>query len=162
MNRKIALLLLVLLAVIFAPTHYTSAVASGNNPSANGHGNLTISGELRTFSFHALTRRDGTVKGSVTLHNRALDIFDRYDIDCLNVVGNTATLSGIITKSTDTDLIGSRAIFRVVDNGEGSTNARDQISLVAVLPAGSTIDCDTAGLVLPTLPIEGGNVQVTP
>jgi hypothetical protein len=164
MNRTIALLLLVLIAVIFTPTDSTSAVAAGNTPSASGHGNIRINdGELRTFSFHAMTRKDGTVTGNTTLHNRDQDVFVKLDIDCLRVVGNTAYVSGVITQHSNPDFLGFKGRFRVVDNGEGANNPPDLMSLVANSPPTSTSDCNSPSNAFPALnDIEGGNVQVKP
>src|SRR5687768_5433806 len=147
MNRRITLLSFLIMvaafAAITASSHPTSTVALGNKPSANGHGNLTISGELRTFSFHAMTSNDGTVKGNSALHNRDLDVFSKMDINCLSVAGNTASMSGPITHHSDSYLVGRTGVFQVVDNGEGSNGAPDEISLVFVLPVNSTSDCNT-------------------
>ncbi len=154
-------LLLGLSAVsIFVALSIVAAVAAASNrPSANGHGNLTVGGELRTFSFHANTAKNGTVSGSATVNNRSADIATQISIDCLSVVGNMATMTGRITRSTGGPVVGSPVFFRVIDNGEGSNATEDQISLVAV--TGPTIDC-TSSLNLAVFPIEGGNIQVKP
>lgn len=163
-SRIILLSLLVLLAVVAAgvvSTRSTSVFAAGNSPSANGHGNLTVGGELRTFSFHAMTRKDGTVTGSATLHNRNSDVFIHMDINCLRVVGNTAFMSGPITNSSNPAFEGRTGLFQARDNGEGSNAAPDQLSLLAVLVGNTTIDCNTNFAPLLN-PIEGGNIQVKP
>ncbi len=153
--------MLVAVVAMTASSGSISAVASGNNPSANGHGNLTTNDELRTFSFHARTRNDGTVTGSATLHNRDQDVFLKLDINCLTVVGNTASVSGVISRHSNPSFIGRTGIFQVVDNGEGSGNPSDQMSLVFIFGAGSPVDCNT-GFILPQNTVEGGNVQVKP
>ena len=166
MKNRITLLSLLVLFAVFAvgvvPTRSTSVFAAGGNgPSANGHGNLTVGGELRTFSFHAITQRDDDVQGSVTLHNRSTDTFTKADINCLRVVGNTAIMSGPITNSSNPVFEGRTAIFRVQDNGEGANSPPDGLSLLFIFPAGSTASCNI-NFVFPFMPIEGGNVQVKP
>jgi len=159
MNRKIALLLTVLIAALFAPSLSTSALAVFNGPSSNGHGNITVNGELRTFSFHANTLKNGEVRGSLTLHNRVNDTFIRADIDCLRVIGNTAHMSGVITRSSEPAFEGLRAFFRVQDNGEGANSPPDGLSFLNVGP--NVPDCNSA-FSPPFQVIEGGNIQVKP
>jgi hypothetical protein len=165
MKKRITILSVLILLAMFAAvagaTQSSLAFVFGNTPSANGHGNLTVGGELRTFSFHANTRKDGTVKGSATLHNRASDVFIHADIDCLSVVGNIATMSGTITNSSDPAFEGRRGLFQVQDNGEGGNTTPDQISLLVIFPANSTIDCNS-NFTFSRAPIEGGNIQVKP
>ena len=45
------------------------------------------------------------------------------------MVGNTAVISGVITKS-NTGLEGNTGVFAVQDNGEGANAAPDRLSLV--------------------------------
>lgn len=164
MNRRMTVLsLLVLLAAVIATgiTRSTSAMMPASGPSASGHGNLTVGGELRTFSFTAVTHKNGTVTGQAQLNNRAQDTRLHLDIDCLRVVGNTATVSGIVTNTTDPTLEGFRGIFRVEDNGEGANDPPDRISLVFLFPPSVPLDCNS-NLGLPLIPIEAGNIQVRP
>jgi len=165
MNRRITLLssfiMLAMIVVFTASSASISAVAVGNNPSANGHGNITVNDTLRTFSFQAMTRKDGTVTGSATLHNRNSDTFIKLDINCLRVVENTAYLSGIITKSSNPSFEGRLGLFQVVDNGEGANDPPDQISLVFIYPESTLFNCNSFDD-FPLNTIEGGNVQVNP
>lgn len=140
----------------------TSTAAPGSGPSASGHGNLTTVGQLRTFSFTAVTHKDGSVTGEAQLDNRGQGQKIHMAIDCLSVVGNTAVVSGIVTISDPTGLEGVTGIFAVQDNGEGSkATARDRISLVFFFTTGE--DCTTFPFGdFPTSPIQGGNIQVKP
>src|SRR5437867_12209486 len=76
-----AFLLALALVVFLQP----STAAPGSGPSASGHGNLTAGGELRTFSFTAVTHRDGSVTGEAQLNNRASGQKIHMAIDCLSV-----------------------------------------------------------------------------
>jgi hypothetical protein len=160
MNRKILLSLLVLLVASVAAIS-TSVGAFNNRPSANGHGNLDQAGDLRTFSFQAQTRNDGSVVGGATLHNRQADAFLKLDINCLRVNGNGATVSGVISQHSDPNFIGLKGIFQVVDRGEGAKAQPDLMSLVFILAANNPTDCNS-NVSLPLNVIEGGNIQVKP
>lgn len=165
-KKLLPLLILLLLAMAaFGSASLTLVGAQNSGPAANGHGNTTaVNDELRTFSFHAIQKKDGTVTGNMTLHNRGLDSFLKVDINCLLVTGNIATMSGVVTHSDDPrgDFEGLPAIFRVVDNGEGENSPPDLISGVVVLgDEDSLITCkDPFPLTLRL--IEAGNIQVKP
>ena len=140
----------------------TSAGAPG--PSVTGHANMTQqpSGELRTFSFTGRVMPDGTVEGQFVNHNRQGDAVNHGEIDCLRLDGtNAAVLSGPIRKHTNPALEGGTTVFRVEDNGEGTNDPPDRVSVLMNFAPGSTEDCTT---VTPAImfPIEGGNIQVRP
>lgn len=141
----------------------TSAKASG--PSASGHGTLFYEnipvgwedGTKRQFSFHANTMPDDTVDGNGVLIGTAGQIMLKFDIVCLTVVDNTATMAGIITFwSNNPDGVGTYCWFMVVDNGEGNNSSPDEISLF--YPGLSSLDCALYNE--PLYEIEGGNIQV--
>ncbi len=139
------------------------AAIADSGPSASGHGNLTVGGELRTFSFTAVTHKDGSVSGECQLENRAQGVRLHIAIDCLQVTGNMASVSGTVTEVSGPTAVevGWRSLFRVVDNGEGGKNPPDTISLVFSFAPGANVDCHT-NFVFPQMPIEGGNIQVRP
>jgi hypothetical protein len=131
--------------------------------SATGSGHLQVGGELRTFSFTAVERSDGTVTGQAQNHNRLTGAAAHVEIDCLNVVGNVAIVSGILS---DTSFFRD-ALFAVEDNGEGANASPDRITLLftfvpGIFPPGTPV-CelfgpeDAAGALMP---IDEGNVQV--
>jgi hypothetical protein len=154
-----ALAMVLALLVFLQPT--TAAPDSG--PSASGHGNLTVVGELRTFSFNAITQHDGSVSGEAQLNNRSSGQKIHMAINCLSVVGNTAVASGVVTISDPTGLEGFTGVFAVQDNGEGKNSPGDRISLVFLFSPPTTVDCTTFTFAdFPTSPIEGGNIQVKP
>jgi hypothetical protein len=159
------LILLVLAMAAFGSASITLVGAQNSGPAANGHGNTTaVNDELRTFSFNAIQKKDGTVTGNMTLHNRGLDTFTKVDINCLLVTGNIATMSGVVTHSDDPrgDSKGLPAIFRVVDNGEGENSPPDLISGVVVLGDEDLLITCKDPFPLALRPIEAGNIQVKP
>ena len=75
----------------------------------------------------ALQRADGSVTGEWT------DRFGKFGgvhvvLNCVNVIGNEAWVSGVITVSSPKDLIGSPVILRVRDNGISANDPPDEIS----------------------------------
>lgn len=134
--------------------------ASNSGPSANGHGtldleNLPPDGEgFRQFTFHAKEKKNGNVTGSgvLTYIGGAENI--KFDIDCLTVDGNIASMAGVVTHhAQNPENEGLRCWFKVIDNGEGSS-ADDEISLFYY----SNVDC--INISVPIYSIEGGNIQV--
>ena len=124
--------------------------------SATGSGHMQLGGELRTFSFSAVERNDGSVTGQAQLQARLVDSTSHVEIDCLNVVGNVAIVSGTL----DSGITGA---FAVEDNGEGGNAPPDRITLLNTGPFFTPGICKflTPAVVAPfLLPIEKGNVQV--
>ena len=116
-------------------------------PKASGHGNIDFPNGKRTFSFNMKM---------MELHARQANSRLHGDVDCVEIDGNTAVISGIITQATDTSLVGLSFYFRAKDMGEGRNNPPDSLTLV--LP-GAPWTCLDPGF-LQFLPIEGGNIQV--
>src|SRR5260370_41296607 len=65
--------------------------------SATGSGQFHVSGSLRTFTFNANTDSSGNTTGQTQADNRSAGIKWHGTLDCLNVVSNVATMSGVIT-----------------------------------------------------------------
>ena len=127
----------------------------------SGSGMILLDGEHRTFAFHALRNRDGSIRGGGVLVNRTSDIRLLLEIDCMRIDGNVVTLSGTHKDSTDPTYVGQPFWFRVVDNGEGENDPPDEITLVVTFPGGFGPDC-TGEYPIDLQPILGGNVQVHP
>jgi hypothetical protein len=132
--------------------------------SATGSGHFHVSGSLRTFTFNANTDSSGVTTGQTQGDNRSSGVKWHGTLNCLNVVGNVATMAGVVTDITpglgDPFLVGNFIVFQVIDNGEGSKAPPDLISLTFFFPAGSPNPGCTGFGVFATSPIEEGNVQV--
>ena len=157
--------LLLLAAVVVG---VQAAVASeGVVSSATGAGHVYVqSGDLRTFSFSAIKKPDGTVEGEAVFINRMPGgVTSHTDINCLNVGasanGNVAILSGVITSSNNPNLVGLTAVIAVQDRGAGANDPRDRIT--PTLALGNTFDCNDAAPDpngLPLSDIALGNITV--
>ena len=138
--------------------------ASG--PSASGQGTLSfdgipIDGEgFRQFSFHARVKNNGTTDGSGVLTYTGGVRKVHFDIDCLNVDGNVAIMSGVITKDKQVpEREGYYCWFKVVDNGEGGNADPDQMTLFYSGASQGNLLCAN-DFTVATYDIEGGNIQV--
>jgi hypothetical protein len=152
-------LLGVLAVVLFAALAVPAGLAvDGSGPSASGHANLLIADEKQTFSFHVQQMPDGTYEGTFQVKSRGQEITAHGVLDCLRIVGNTAHVSGVITKS---DGLGglTYVLFTVVDNGEGANAPPDLWSDVFIF--GAPVSCNVAALP-PVNPVDEGDFQVKP
>jgi hypothetical protein len=131
--------------------------------SATGSGQIHISGDLRTFTFNAQTDSSGVTSGQTQAFSRSSGIKWHGTLDCLSVVGNVATMSGVVTDISPVTppffVVGSHIVFQVIDNGEGSNPPPDLISLTFFFGTGTNPGCTGFG-VFATIPVEHGNVQV--
>jgi hypothetical protein len=157
MKRPVAVLLS-LTALAVGPIAMPSAPAASNPvvASATGSGHIGV----RTFSFTARKYADGTSKGQLQLNNRALDVVVHIEIDCLRVVGNTAHMSGRVTRVSNPDegAVGDLNRLVVQDNGTGAKSPPDMISgIPATNPNNETCETNT---LQPTRVVERGNLTV--
>ena len=137
----------------------TTETRSNSGPRASGHGTITLAdGTTRQFSFHAREKNNGTIQGSGVLVYTAGQLNIHFDIDCLNIDGTLAIMSGTVTKDlTNPEREGYDIWFRAQDNGEGNNADPDGLSLAFVVE--NLEDCSfDYGLNL--LDVEGGNIQV--
>lgn len=140
-------------------------------PSASGQGSFIYEdGHRRIFTFHAVTHPNGSVEGQgvyrrVSSNPEQRMQFDFY-IDCLNVQGNMAIMSGMITRvvrlTPDPDdpiEVGQYIQFKVIDHGEGAKADPDEMSWFAhgpdVPPCYEDVGWDL-------FTIDAGNIQVRP
>lgn len=134
--------------------------------SATGSGHFESGGELRTFSFGAVGRPDGSASGEyhITLH--AIDAFFHATVTCMRVRNDTAWVAGIIDNTNHPVIVpGTVTYFWAVDGGEGG-QATDIVSIARINDAAGqdqvfcdlTPDEEFSGL--PGVVIEKGNVQV--
>jgi hypothetical protein len=153
-------LALPLAAVAGGPSIVASATGSGHFQYPSPTGGTA----LRTFSFEAHAYSDGTVSGNAQVKNRATDQTLNIHIDCLNIMGNLAVISGTAWSATgpgNTD--GDGAIFAVIDNGEGTNAAPDQATYAYTGSGLVCTDAHSPADLDPSLfyDVEGGNIQVS-
>ena len=132
--------------------------------SAQGSGHIQFGTNSEFITFSAVQRADGifsgNATGNATVHDVSAGVTARIDVNCLNVVRNTATISGIVTRSSDQTLVpvGSEGIFQVVDGGEGK-GSQDFMSLANFFAVGIGNDC-TVPSEFDLAPVDQGNIQV--
>jgi hypothetical protein len=151
------------LVAAFALSAGTASAGNGIVAAATGSGQINQSGELRTFTFNAVTDGSGVTRGQTQAFTRAGGRSWHGTIDCLSVSGNVATMEGVVTSISpdgpDPFVVGSHIVFQVIDNGEGSNAQPDLISLTFFLGTGPDPGCTGFGVFADT-PVEHGNVQV--
>jgi len=136
---------------------------AGVSASATGSG--IIAPGVRTFTFQANTLASGETKGNAQLTFPGQNLKLHMTLDCLEVVGNQATMSGYVknVQNNPNYEAGDAVWFRVVDNGEPSVD--DQITFVTIYfnPAGPPApgaSCTEEGAFPGLNTIQSGNVQV--
>ena len=128
------LLLVIFVFVVGTVLLPTPAAGATGVPSATGSGQFQFTSDagvtaLRTFAFEAVKSSDGTVTGQAQVNNRATGQMLHIQIDCLNVIGNIAVLSGTATSASGPDNSdGDAEIFGVEDNGQGATAGPDKVT----------------------------------
>ena len=135
------------------------SVAAERGPSATGSGHFNSFGRLRTFAFSAITHQDGSVTGQAQLGNRGDNTTEHLSINCLEVMGNIAYISGFVLDSSNPDLVGGTGVFSVQDNGEGAKSPRDQMSIVTNSAGTAPMVCQSEHPA-PDNQIDGGNIQI--
>ncbi len=144
------------LAGVFAAGAIAASAAA--IASASGSGHIVFGPNEEFITFSAKSNGTGTASGTAVIHDITAGVTAKLDINCLNIVGTTATISGIVTNSSDPTLLGFEGIFQVVDNGEG-TSAPDLMSLANFHEVGVGSDCSVPGE-FDLVPLTSGNVQV--
>ena len=168
---KVFVLAGLLVSALAITTLLRSTSAAARQPSASGHGTILLQDTdgrtvRRQFSFSARIMPNGSVQGNAVIHNPSFD--PKYDahfnITCLQIVGNRASFGGSVRKSSDPVFNDEfdAAFFTVFDNGEpGADN--DTISEVFFDNVVEPSACQFIGADdFPQIPIEAGNVQVSP
>jgi hypothetical protein len=169
MEAKNTVLSLALASILAAFALVSSAAAEGVAQSASGSGHFEFTSEagataLRTFAFEAHKASAGTVSGQAQLDNRAIPGRVHISIDCVNVIGNIAILSGAVTYSTEAGVsVGDAAIFGAEDNGEGAPASPDRLTIVYENSGLACTDVTPANVGFYTnllRTVEQGNVQI--
>jgi hypothetical protein len=147
------------IAVTAGLTAAVSAPFADQLRSATGSGHSLSAGELRSFSFGASQLGDGTVNGQAQINARSLDAFAHIAIDCLQVVGNVAHMSGTVVHTSDPTVFlpNEYVHFAVQDNGEGGNDPPDRVSGI---PVDEPFRCDASAPPPLTRVVTRGNVQV--
>ena len=130
-------LLAVAVLALVSATSAAAAVAA----SASGSGTVLFGNTIEHIAFSAQQVTGTEATGEATINDASAGVRVAVDVNCLNVIGNYAIVSGIVTQSSDPALVpvGSEAIFAVVDSGEGK--ARDFASIANFYAVGTGVDC---------------------
>jgi hypothetical protein len=101
------------LVVIAAAVAASSVKGSGtiNFGASIEHISVNTSGSSGRATFNDRTA-SGNVNGTI-------------NVNCVRIVGNEATISGIVTHSNRKSIEGFEALFQIRDNGKGRGNAKD-------------------------------------
>lgn len=167
MKGKLGVFSLVLMSVIVVAAG-SAAASNAPRQSATGSGHYEFTSPadvtaLRTFSFEARESSDGDVSGEAEVDNRALGQRLHIRIDCLNVIGNIAVMSGTLVEAAGAGIsVGDAAIFAAQDNGEG-TAAPDRVTKTFENSGLVCTDITPANVGFYTdllTDIDGGNVQI--
>ena len=110
-------------------------LASADGPSASGSFQFSLDdGQLRNLEFNARVQNNGRTIGEMTFSDQAaVPVPDPDDstainspgavmtakFDCLQIEGNRAVMSGVISESSIANALGLRVLLVVEDNGEG-------------------------------------------
>lgn len=121
--------------------------AQNNGVSANGTFNFSSGGAAKTIDFNARLHTNGidgsgemTFSGPADLSNQDVDgdgtsspgaltnLTVKVKFDCVVVSGNRAVMSGKITESTVSELVGRQSVLAVEDGGEGKNEGPDRFT----------------------------------
>jgi len=119
---------------MFRASFLTVALAS-IAASVNGSGTVTFGSSVEHISVSV----SGS-SGRATFQDRAAggNVNGQIAINCVNIAGNTATLSGLVTHSNKKSMIGQEGVFRIVDNGRRT----DMASIINFHQPGTSTDCN--------------------
>ena len=128
--------------------------------SASGSGTVLFGNTIEHIAFSAQQVAGTTAVGGATIHNVSAGVRVTVDVNCLNVIGNYAIVSGIVRTSSDESAVpvGSQAIFAVLDSGQGG--GRDFASIANFYAVGTGVDC-TVPSEFDLVPVNG-NFRVEP
>jgi len=106
--------------------------------SVNGSGTINFGSSVE----HITVRASGG-SGRATFQDKAAggNVSGQINVNCVNIVGNTATLSGLVTHSNKKSMIGQEGVFRIVDNGSKKSTP-DMASLINFHQPGTSTDCN--------------------
>ena len=125
------------LVVIAAAVAASSVKGSGtiNFGASTEHYSVNTSGSSGRVTFN-----DRTVSGNVN---------GTINVNCVRVVGNEATISGIVTHSNRKSIEGFEGLLQIRDNGKGRGNGKndgpDMGSPILFHAVGTGSDCSVPG-----------------
>ena len=138
----------------------TGVALAATGHSARGSGHVTFGATHENVSFSAQQQSaDDTATGNAEVNDASAGVRAHIDVNCLNVIGNYAIVSGVVTSSNDPTLVGDEAAFAVQDNGEGAKAPPDLMSIVNFYNVGVGPDCRVLSE-YDLVPLQGGNIQV--
>jgi hypothetical protein len=99
------------------------AAAAAGGPSVTGGGTITFGTSEEHVSVSAFGPSGNSLgSGNAQFHDKTAtrNVDGHVEINCVRVVGNEATISGIVTRSSDPTIEGFEALFQIRDNDDGS------------------------------------------
>ena len=156
-------LLISLIIIFVAATQPSSAIAPDHGPSAFGNGGFNFFNGVRTESFHysfdARANKNDHATGQAQFDNLTAQTQVVVKINCLDVNGGIAVISGRVQHSDDPDLPKStNVIFAATDFDLFPFFGDDTITPLFALPG--DFDCHDGGP-LTILPA-GGEIVIRP
>ncbi len=142
LGRSIALISVAFAALAWnsEPLHLV-ALAS----SVKGSGTINFGASVE----HVTVNTSGS-SGRATFNDRTVsgNVNGSIDVNCVRVVGNEATISGIVTHSNRKSIQGFEGLFQIRDNGNGrgsKSAGPDMMSPVLFHAVGTGSNCQVPG-----------------
>jgi hypothetical protein len=161
---KVASPLISLIIIVLAATQPSSAIAPDRGPSASGFGGFSVFNGLRTetfsYSFDARANKNDHATGRAEFDNLTTQTQVVVKINCLNVDGGIAIMTGRVQHSDDPGFPKStNVIFAATDFELFPFFGGDTITPLFVTPT-EDFDCHD-GEPLTILPA-GGDIEIQP
>lgn len=158
------------------PSFEVSVESAGGGGRAGGHAEFTVSDIRSVYTFTSITTDYPAAKGRFQLHRWFPDgrmLVMTGEVECMTIVpretGGLARMAGRVESlRVDDDEIDvppsqDRAIWSVLDNGEGRNNPPDLASGLLNFRTADAAEFHCAtGFSLTGFAITGGNIQVKP
>jgi hypothetical protein len=134
--------------------------AAAPGASVSGSGTVLFGNTIEHISVSAQQVAGTEATGEARIINATAHVRVQVDVNCVNVIGTFAIVSGVVSQSSDPTAVpvGSQAIFAVLDAGEG--RERDFASIANFYPVGTGVDC-TVPSEFDLVPVRG-NFRVDP
>ena len=162
-SRTISPLLIVFLLVIASTQPSSSAIALEQGASARGEGEFSLFNGFQTLHFHfafdVQANKHGNARGQAQFNNLTNDTEVTAKIDCLNVIGSEALMTGTVLHSNDPDFPKrTKVIFGATDAQLAPLFSSDTITPLFINPF---TDCHDAASPLTILQV-GDSIQIDP